>query len=96
MAAYPHGSPDIESSTSRIPGYTEEIQTMDVEIVDSIAALYARGDRSAATALEVALGGLGVEVEALDAAETVTRLLEVDEADLRAVAREALRRRERS
>ena len=44
VAAYPHGSPDIESSTSRIPRYTEEIQEFGVEIVDSIAELLERVD----------------------------------------------------
>ena len=44
VAAYPHGSRDIESSVSRIPGYTEEIQKFDVAIVDSIDALLATSD----------------------------------------------------
>lgn len=44
VAAYPHGSRDIESSVSRIPGYTEEIQKFDVVIVDSIEALIAASD----------------------------------------------------
>lgn len=39
VAAYPHGSKDIESSVSRIPKYTEEVKTMGVQIVDSIGAL---------------------------------------------------------
>ena len=39
VAAYPQGSPDIESSTSRIPKYTEQIQELGVEIVDSIETL---------------------------------------------------------
>jgi predicted dehydrogenase len=39
VAAYPWGSRDIESSTSRIPEYTEEIKKMGVKIVDSIAEL---------------------------------------------------------
>ncbi|MGD1892877.1 MAG: Gfo/Idh/MocA family protein [Cyclobacteriaceae bacterium] len=39
VAAYPHGSKDIESSVSRIPKYTEEIQELGVKIVDSIDAL---------------------------------------------------------
>lgn len=42
--AYPHGSADIESSASRIPGYTEKIQTLGVEIVDSIPALLEKCD----------------------------------------------------
>ena len=44
VAAYPHGSPDIESSTSRIPKYTEDIQKMGVEIVGSIDELLKRVD----------------------------------------------------
>jgi len=39
VAAYPHGSKDIESSVSRIPKYTEEVKTMGVEIADSIQSL---------------------------------------------------------
>lgn len=44
VAAYPHGSKDIPSSVERIPGYTEEIQLLGVEIVDSIAALLNKVD----------------------------------------------------
>ena len=44
VAAYPHGSPDIESSVSRIPQYTEEVQALGVEIVESIDALLERVD----------------------------------------------------
>jgi len=44
VAAYPKGSNDIESSTSRVPQYTEEIQTYGVEIVDSIPALLEKVD----------------------------------------------------
>ena len=39
VAAYPHGSKDIESSVSRIPRYIEEMKQYDVKIVDSIAEL---------------------------------------------------------
>jgi len=39
VAAYPKGSPDIESSVTRVPGYTEQIKEMGVEIVDSIEQL---------------------------------------------------------
>jgi hypothetical protein len=39
VAAYPHGSKDIESSVSRIPGYTTQMREMGIEIVDSIAEL---------------------------------------------------------
>lgn len=44
VAAYPKGSPDIESSTSRVPGYTEEFKKLGVEIVDSIPALLEKVD----------------------------------------------------
>ncbi|MCA9214864.1 MAG: Gfo/Idh/MocA family oxidoreductase, partial [Planctomycetales bacterium] len=44
VAAYPHGSADIESSVSRIPGYTKDIQQLGVEIVSSIDALLERVD----------------------------------------------------
>jgi predicted dehydrogenase len=39
VAAYPHGSKDIESSVKRIPGYMEEIKQYHVAIVDSIPKL---------------------------------------------------------
>ena len=45
VAAYPHGSPDIESSVSRIPKYTEEMETQHgVKIVGSIAQLLEQVD----------------------------------------------------
>ena len=44
VAAYPKGSPDIQSSVIRVPGYTEEIQKHGVEIVDSIEALLQKVD----------------------------------------------------
>ncbi|MBX3442509.1 MAG: Gfo/Idh/MocA family oxidoreductase [Planctomyces sp.] len=44
VAAYPQGSPDIESSVSRVPEYTAEVQKHGVEIVDSIEALLERVD----------------------------------------------------
>lgn len=44
VAAYPHGSPDIESSTRRIPGYTEQLRKMGVKIVDSIPDLLKQVD----------------------------------------------------
>ena len=39
VVAYPQGSPDIESSVSRVPQYTADIQQLGVRIVDSIDAL---------------------------------------------------------
>lgn len=44
VAAYPQGSPDIESSVSRVPGYTQEVRKLGVEIVDSIPALIEKVD----------------------------------------------------
>jgi hypothetical protein len=44
VAAYPNGSRDIKSSMGRIPGYTEEIKKMGVEIVGSIAELVDKVD----------------------------------------------------
>lgn len=39
VAAYPYGTKTIESATSRIPKYTEEIQTMGVKVTSSIEEL---------------------------------------------------------
>ena len=44
VAAYPKGSPDIESSTKRVPGYTEEVKQLGVEIVNSIQDLLQKVD----------------------------------------------------
>ncbi|MES2793879.1 MAG: Gfo/Idh/MocA family oxidoreductase [Planctomycetota bacterium] len=44
VAAYPQGSPDIPSSTERVPSYTKEVQALGVEIVDSIDALLTKVD----------------------------------------------------
>jgi predicted dehydrogenase len=44
VAAYPQGSPDIESSTSRVPEYVRDMRDMGVEIVDSIAELLGKVD----------------------------------------------------
>jgi predicted dehydrogenase len=44
VAAYPKGSPDIESSTKRVPDYIEQIKKLDVAIVDSIDELLKRVD----------------------------------------------------
>ena len=44
VAAYPQGSKDIESSTSRVPGYIEEVKKYGVEIVDSIPKLLEKVD----------------------------------------------------
>lgn len=44
VAAYPKGSADIESSVKRIPGYTEEVKKLGVEIVNSIPDLLKKVD----------------------------------------------------
>lgn len=44
VAAYPQGSKDIESSTKRVPEYTETVKSLGVEIVDSIDELLKRVD----------------------------------------------------
>lgn len=44
VAAYPKGSPDIESSVKRVPQYTEELKKAGVEIVASIDELLKRVD----------------------------------------------------
>lgn len=44
VAVYPKGSPDIESSTSRVPKYTEEIKKLGVEIVNDLDELVSQVD----------------------------------------------------
>ncbi len=44
VAAYPKGSADIPSSVTRVPGYTEQIRQLGVEIVSSIGELLERVD----------------------------------------------------
>ena len=44
VAAYPKGSNDIISSAERIPGYTEEVKKLGVEIVSSIKELLKKTD----------------------------------------------------
>ena len=44
VAAYPKGSPDIKSSTERVPQYIEDVKKQGVEIVDSIDELLKRVD----------------------------------------------------
>lgn len=44
VAAYPGGSPDIDKSIDRVPGYTEQLQGMGVEIVDSVEDLVTKVD----------------------------------------------------
>ncbi len=44
VAVYAQGSKDIESSTKRVPGYTEEVKKLGVEIVPTIDALLDKVD----------------------------------------------------
>lgn len=44
VAAYPGGSPDVESSYTRVEGFTKQLKEMGVEIVDSIDALLPKVD----------------------------------------------------
>ncbi len=44
VAVYPKGSPDIESSTSRVPGYIEQMKTLDVKIVNDLDELVGQVD----------------------------------------------------
>ena len=44
VAAYPGGSPDIESSRSRVEGFTKQLRDMNVEICDSIDVLVTKVD----------------------------------------------------
>ena len=44
VMVYPKGSPDIESSVSRVPKYTEEIKKLGVEVVDDLEAMVQQVD----------------------------------------------------
>src|SRR5262245_2857918 len=44
VAAYPKGSPDIKSSTERVPEYTQKVVDLGVEIVNSIDELVQKVD----------------------------------------------------
>jgi len=44
VGVYPKGSPDIQSSVTRVPKYTEEIQKYGVKIVDDLDELVAQVD----------------------------------------------------
>lgn len=58
VAAYPHGSRDIPSSLKMIPGFTEEMKALGVEIVPSIEDLLKKTD---AVLLETNDGRLHLE-----------------------------------
>uniref|UniRef100_F4C3J9 Oxidoreductase domain protein n=1 Tax=Sphingobacterium sp. (strain 21) TaxID=743722 RepID=F4C3J9_SPHS2 len=70
IAAYPYGSRDIESSAKRIAGYTQEISTLGIEIVDSIADLLKKVDH---VLLETNDGRLHLEqaIPVIDAGKTL-------------------------
>jgi predicted dehydrogenase len=44
VAAYPKGSNDIQSSVSRVPGYTEDMKKLGIEIVSSLEELLTKVD----------------------------------------------------
>ncbi|MEQ1827657.1 MAG: Gfo/Idh/MocA family oxidoreductase [Pirellula sp.] len=44
VAAFPGGSPDIESSISRVPNYTKELASLGVKMVDSVDELVSQVD----------------------------------------------------
>ncbi len=44
LYVYPKGSPDIKSSTERVPQYTEQITKLGVEVVDSIEEMVQQVD----------------------------------------------------
>ncbi|QYM79062.1 Gfo/Idh/MocA family oxidoreductase [Horticoccus luteus] len=53
VAAWPGGSPDLESSRSRVPGYTAEVRDkFGVEIADSIEDVVAASDAILLTSLD--------------------------------------------
>ncbi len=70
VAAYPYGSRTIESSYTRIPGYSEDIKGMGVEITGSISELL---DMIDVVLLETNDGNLHLEqaLEVFDAGKTV-------------------------
>lgn len=70
VAAYPRGSYEIESSYSRIPRYTKEMEDLGVEIVDSIEAML---DMVDVVLLETNDGRLHMEqaMPVLDAGKTI-------------------------
>jgi predicted dehydrogenase len=53
VAAWPGGSPDLESSISRVPGYTKDLkEKYGVQIMDSIEAVVAASDAILHTSLD--------------------------------------------
>ncbi len=70
VAAYPHGSRDIESSVKRIPGYIEDVKKQGVQITGSIKELL---DQTDVILLETNDGRLHLEqaLEVFKAGKTV-------------------------
>jgi hypothetical protein len=52
VCAFPGGSPDIESSISRVPQYTKEISELGVQIVSSVDELVSQVDAVVITTLD--------------------------------------------
>ena len=90
VAAYPQGSRDILSSTERIPGYTEDVKKLGVEIVSSIQALVDQVDY---VLLETNDGRLHLEqaIEVFKAGKTtfIDKPLAASLSDAKAIFQEA-------
>ena len=52
VVAFPGGSPDIESSHTRVPQYTKDLEALGVKMVDSIDALIAQVDAVVISSLD--------------------------------------------
>jgi|GEM_PF-131857 len=52
VVAFPGGSPDIESSYTRVPKYTQELEALGVKMVDSIDELISQVDAVIITSLD--------------------------------------------
>jgi predicted dehydrogenase len=90
VAAYPQGSKDIISSTERIPGYTEDVKKLGVEIVGSIQELLHKVDF---VLLETNDGRLHLEqaIEVFKAGKTtfIDKPIAASLADAKAIYKEA-------
>jgi hypothetical protein len=52
VVAFPGGSPDIQSSISRVPGFTEDLVSLGVKMVDSVEQLVEQVDAVILTSLD--------------------------------------------
>lgn len=90
VAAFPQGSKDIVSSTERIPGYTEDVKKLGVEIVGSIQELLNKVDY---VLLETNDGRLHLEqaIEVFKAGKTtfIDKPIAASLADAKAIFNEA-------